>query len=289
MAELTAELVPRGLFSEDNMPGSLWSEARRLADLTGLDPTVAAITLVAAEGALELRPAGECVISPPPYGEVIEASLERSHLEAPYFSWQTDGGRKKIKMSPDIVWAPDSQAMVSKLERRQRYQDAQTTLVSRHELGKGSLALVNEFGGIDIDDPEATSRHLTFRTMLAATAGTKDVNELVQTGFLHPLLALMVGKNTVALMTDMSKIIETLQMLPEVARPQAAPALVAGLDLQAQKFIEHHTDQVRAAAYALSNPGLVGEALARLDELRKNSISIGSVLHQKLELPQINL
>ncbi len=269
-----------------------------MAKMVGLPARVVSTTLVGAEYALHRPTRGESyLISPPPYDGVIEVTYSQSGPNAPPTYWPKEDTdrftRRHLPAGPDVLWAPDAETMSVALERRHAYEAAKAELVAEHQLGEGGLVLADAFGGINVNDPEASARHLTLRTIIAGEAGLEDINSLVEAGLVHPLLAEVVGEDLAGLMNDIGQIIKTLGMLPEAIRAQTAPLLLAGVDAQARTFIEAHHDDVMAAAFVASNPALIRKILGINDELVRKSERgfsvVGGPGNAKLIIPKTGL
>lgn len=248
------------------------SDSASLAELVNFSPDDrgVALTLAAAAPALDmvnlreeyasdsegLYEGKEIVVAESPYEKVMGVRIrsEDTYNAAGYVGY----------FDSDTIWAETAAEIDPKIARWQAIETAKEELVTTHALGKGALLIANEFGGIDVENPDATARHLVVRAIIAGEAQLKTVKDLAKVGLVHPLLGEMMPDDIAELMDNMSKIIEVVGLIPDNVRASTAPALLNGAVEQGRIFVETHKDEILLAATVTSDPMLAAKILKLL-------------------------
>ena len=252
------------------------SEHDILLTMAGAAPALDLVrfkTLVEHE-APTFRPGSPIVVAEPPYTNTKDAKIYDDHRYS---------AASVATFDPNTLWAQTKSELMPKINDQLSLRAAKDELVASHPLGEGGLLLVNGFGGIDVEDPETSARHLIVRTIIAGDAQLETVKELAQAGLMHPLLGELMPDDIAKLLDDIGKVIDVVSMLPDSSRAAAGPALFEGAVQQATGFIEAHRDEILLAANILKDPKLAAHILKLLPETR-NLDAIRSVSGLNTEL-----
>lgn len=261
--------------------GSLSVVPRVEVDLVQLPLEVVEKTIAVARPALErgalidgsLSLDGSSLfVSDPPYNlkEVVSATLRHigvedhsGHPTASYNegtgAWKP--GRRMGSIEPNSVWAESKAGIRPKIQEQRQLAKEKTRLAKDHPLGKGGLLLANEFGGIDIEQPELTAHHLVLRAIIIHRAGLHNVEQAVTAGLLDPVLAGLVGEDFANYAKAARTLISGLMLLSDEQKMAAGPAMLQGVVVQAGNFVDAHSKTVETAAHVARDPEAAERAL----------------------------
>ena len=237
-----------------------------LVDVIGLSPDLMVATFEVVAPALDLQKlinsglragsGGDTIFVASPSNEVRLRSIDPEGI-----TYNDSGPPPHIgSMSPSTIWGRTKEEIRAKIERQQAVEDAMDKLVESHPLGEGGLVLANAFGGLNLDNPEETARHLVLRSAIIGEAKLQPQN-YTSVGILHPLLMRLFGKEFARLMDDIGKLVDAAKMIPEESRETAGPAILAGAIAQAESFLSQHADEISEAAHIMKSPELAHNIL----------------------------
>lgn len=268
------------------------------AGALGVPEAELAPLLISAEPAIERRCiiTGEsavtrAVVSQPPYRESEEVGISvvdrGGYIGGKNIEYQTAPPKGKAyghigMIGPDTLWAPTAEEFKLRLEAYRRRDAEMQEFAEQHFLGRGGLLLENSFGGIDIGRPEETAKHLVMRTIIARKAGLREVDELVEIGILHPMLAEMVGEKIAEYMTGVNKFLDGLEALPAEARAGVAEPMLTTAVEQGVAFVEEQARTVVSAANVYGDPDNSKRAVELLKDVDSGGTSSSSQKQAKL-------
>jgi hypothetical protein len=164
-------------------------------------------------------------------------------------------------IEPNTVWAESEAAIRPKIQEQQQLAKEKARLEKEHPLGRGALLLANEFGGIDIEQPELTANHLVLRAIIIHRAGLLDVEQAVAAGLLDPVLAGLIGEDFARYTQTARTLIGGLMLLSDEQKVAAGPAMLEGTAAQAGQFLEAHAAAIETAAHVARDPDAAEQAL----------------------------
>ncbi len=193
------------------------------------------------------------LISEPPYDTVQEGNLRSvSNTGVVTINFPAVVGR--LGRFDLFARATDKELLDKQIEEQHKLREQKQSFIDENPLGKAGLLLNNRFGGVDIDNPEQTSRHLIMRLAIARQAELGSLEGMMQLDLIDPTIGNALEPELTAYFESVGKIADAVSHLPDGIKATTGSALLEGAIELGRQFVADNRDRITLATRIIQDP-----------------------------------
>jgi len=193
------------------------------------------------------------LISRPPYDQV-EAGNLRSVGDDGHVTINFERHVDTLGGLDLFARATERELLDEQIEKQHELREQRQRFIDENPLGRAGLLLDNRFGGIDVDNPDLTAKHLIMRLAIARRANMGSVQGMTALGLVDRTIGTALGEELAAYFESVGKIADAVSHLPEEIRATTGPSMLEGAIELGRRFIVNNGERVTLAARIIQDP-----------------------------------
>ncbi len=160
-----------------------------------------------------------------------------------------------------VARASEPEVLEEQIRKQHELKQEKQRFVDENPLGEAGLLLNNRFGGVDVEDPELTARHLIMRLAIARRAKMGSVGSMIKLGLIDPTLGHALSDELAGYFDSVGKIVDVVGHLPEATAAATASVMLEGAIELGRHFIAANGKRINLASRIVQDPAFAKTVL----------------------------